>query len=101
MHPDNVRALPPAIDDYADITKVAGEFVAGMNGNQPGDPRKAAEIMVDVIKGEGIAAGKPMPERLPLGPDALGTIRRKCTETLEICQNWESVIESTNFSEGQ
>lgn len=95
MHSNNVKALPPATDDYANVSKAVGGFVAGMNDNQPGDPNKAAGIMNNVVKGEDNAIGKPMPERLPLGPDVLRIIRKKCTETLEIYQNWESVIAGT------
>jgi hypothetical protein len=97
MHPDNIKALPPAIEAYRDVSKAIGEFVTNMNGNQPGDPKKAVEIMIDVVKGEGFAAGKTMPERLPLGPDALNVIRKKCNATLEVCNEWESVIMSTDM----
>ena len=46
------------------------------DGNQPGDPRKGAERMVDVVRGEGMAEGKTdFPLRLPLGSDALELIR--------------------------
>ena len=53
--------------------------------------------MVDVVKSEGVAAGKPMPERLPLGADILAKIRNKYTTYLEVCKEWESVIASTDM----
>ena len=53
--------------------------------------------MIDVIKGEGVAKGKEMPPRLPLGTDALEVIRSKCLATLKVCDEWEQTIKSTDF----
>ncbi|KAF2871948.1 putative hydroxybutyrate dehydrogenase [Massariosphaeria phaeospora] len=97
MHPDNVlkfRSEP--IADYDGIRDLTSQFVDGINGNQPGDPKKAVEIMIDVVKGEGVAAGKEMPDRLPLGPDCLATMRKRCVGNLTTCNEWEDVIRSTN-----
>jgi hypothetical protein len=69
-----------------------------MDSNQPGDPKKAVEVMLDVVKGEGVAASKALPERLPLGADALGKIRKKCVDTLAICNEWEDVICNTDIN---
>ena len=100
MDPRNLKGEAPSIDDYKELNTVVGDFVGGMNGNQPGDPVKAVNIMIDVIKSEGVAAGKPMPERLPLGPDVLAKIRDKYTAYLEVCKEWEDVIASTDIKEG-
>lgn len=40
MHHKNLKILPPAIDDYAEVTKAVKEFVVRMDGNQPGDTKK-------------------------------------------------------------
>ena len=96
MHPNNIKTLPSSINDYSDISSAVSKFVAEMDGTQAGDPKKAVKIMVDTVKGEGVAKGKTIPERLPLGPDVLATIRTKCNTTLEICNEWENTITSTN-----
>lgn len=67
------------------------------DGNQPGDPKKAVERIVDVVRSEGMAAGRPIPDRLPLGSDCLDTIRAKCHETLKLCDDWEDIIKSTDL----
>jgi len=98
MDPNNVktfRANP--IADYDDTRSLVAQFVQSVNGNQPGDPKKAVEVMLDVVKGEGVAEGKVMPERLPLGPDVLTTVRKRCVGHLSICNEWEDVIRSTNY----
>ena len=66
------------------------------DGKQKRDPRKGARRMIDVVKSEGMAAGRPMPKRLPLRKDSLKTIRERCIETLRLCDEWEEVIVSTN-----
>lgn len=71
--------------------------VGAVDGNQRGDSVKCVERMIDVVKSEGMAAGRPMPKRLPLGPDSMEIIRAKCMETLKICDDWEDIICSTDL----
>ena len=56
---------------------------------------------MDVIRGEGMAKGKQMPIRMPLGSDGLEVVRRKCRETLEVLEEWEEVIRSTDYEGGE
>ena len=74
------------------------DALTASHGNQRGDPKKPAERIIDVLKSEGMAAGRPMPPRLPLGPDSLAAIRAKCEATLKICEEWEGLISSTDFA---
>ncbi|ORY17857.1 short-chain oxidoreductase [Clohesyomyces aquaticus] len=100
MHPDNVKTFRSEhISDYDDMRNLVAGFVQITNGSQPGDPKKAVEIMLDVVKGEGVAEGRELPERLPLGPDVLKTMRKRCVNNLAICNEWEDVIRSTNVEE--
>ncbi|KAF2203563.1 short-chain oxidoreductase [Delitschia confertaspora ATCC 74209] len=101
MHPDNVKFRTKyEIADYDDIRNLVSQFVQGMNQNQPGDPKKAVEIVLDVVKGEGIAEGKAVPERLPLGADCLTTMRKEAVANLAMCNEWDGVILSTNVDFG-
>jgi len=97
LHPEHIDLRSNAISDYDAIRAEVEKLTDDMHGNQPGDPKKAIEVILDVVKGEGVAAGKAMPERLPLGPDALSAVRKKCVDTLAICNEWEDVIRSTNI----
>lgn len=97
MHPGNMRCQPSYIEDYAPIAHAVNQFVIEKDNNQAGDPKKAVSIIVDVVRDEGVAQGKEMPARLPLGPDVLDVVRKKCTDTLKICDDWERVSSSTNF----
>ena len=92
----NLKHEPSTIPAYAEFNKMSIEFERSACGNEPGDPKKAVERMIDVIKGEGEAAGKSMPPRLPLGTDGLAVMRDKCKATLKLCDEWEGFIKSTD-----
>ncbi|KAG0709824.1 hypothetical protein DFH29DRAFT_885950 [Suillus ampliporus] len=61
-------------------------------GKQPGDPDKAMNIVVDVVKGEGRAAGREWPLYLVLGRDAEADIRNKCAKVLKHLDDWNDVV---------
>ncbi|KAK0736076.1 hypothetical protein B0T21DRAFT_450911 [Apiosordaria backusii] len=79
----------PAIDDY--ITLFGKVFGAGDMPKVPGDITKLPVAIVDVIKAEGLAKGRPLPVRVVLGADALDAIRQKCNEHLQLTDAWEDV----------
>ncbi|KAK0618429.1 hypothetical protein B0T17DRAFT_338018 [Bombardia bombarda] len=67
------------------------------NGNQPSDVDKCAKLIVDVLTKTGVAEGKEVPVRLPLGEDTVATIRKKCEDTLKLVAEWEAVSVATGF----
>ncbi|KAL9623608.1 MAG: hypothetical protein Q9160_002064 [Pyrenula sp. 1 TL-2023] len=97
MSPGRLKFCSQTVEDYTEMTKGFASLLSGFDMSQPGDPKKAVKIMVDMVKGKGVAAEKTMPARLPLGSDVLEVVRRKCRDTLAICDEWEKVIVSTNF----
>ncbi|KAJ7745225.1 hypothetical protein DFH07DRAFT_833864 [Mycena maculata] len=63
----------------------------------PGDPVKAMEAVVEVVKGEGVAAGRPWPTYLVLGKDAEKAILAK-TEKLKMhLEEWSDVVRGVDF----
>ena len=86
-------------EDYAGVVAAVQGIRASLGGNQPGDPKKAVELMIDLVKGEGYAAGKMVPLRLPIGRDAREAIRTTCEEMLKTMEEWKDVIDSTDYSE--
>jgi hypothetical protein len=64
---------------------------------QVGDPRKAAERIVDLGKGEGFASGMKLPARLALGDDALQELKKSYEGRLETAGKWQPWITGTNF----
>lgn len=66
-------------------------------GRQPGDPDKASKVIVDVVRGEGPAAGKEMPLWLVLGKDAEANIRDKVGRVLKNLDEWAEVVRGTDL----
>ena len=97
MSPTNVKTAPLRIPEYEETDKAISGFVAATNGNQPGDTRKLVERIIDVVKSEGMAAGKPIRQRLPMGRDSMAVIKKKCEATLKLCEEWETLITSTDI----
>ncbi|CAG8952805.1 hypothetical protein HYFRA_00009050 [Hymenoscyphus fraxineus] len=94
----NIRHVPDRVDIYAQFNAGVKQFEQSVVGNEPGDSKKAIEIMIDLVKGTGVAAGKEtIPLRVPLGSDGLERIKAKCQETLKICEDWEEVAKSTDI----
>jgi hypothetical protein len=79
----------PQANEYAEL--FGKVFGGGGIPPSPGDIKKLPEAIIDVVKGEGLAAGKPFPVRVVLGPDALDAVRQKCNEQLQLLDKWEDV----------
>lgn len=58
------------IPDYDTVRDACITAYASIPGNEPGDPVKAVNAMVDIVKGKGVAEGKTWPWCLLLGNDA-------------------------------
>lgn len=95
----NIKHVPDRVETYAEFNAGVKQVEASVVGNEPGDPAKAVEIMIDLVKGTGVAAGKTVPFRIPVGTDGLDRIRAKCEETLTICDEWEGVAKSTDIKQ--
>lgn len=94
----NIKHVPPRVPAYAQFNAAVLKSEAGALGSEPGDPAKAVTIIIDLVKGTGVAAGKQVPLRVPLGSDGWSRIRAKCENTLKICDDWEDVAKGTDFS---
>ena len=61
------------------------------------DPQKAAEAIIDVVRGEGVAKGRPWPEYLFLGLDTEADIRGKCSKVLKVLDEWVDVTRNVHL----
>lgn len=85
--------VPPAhvIADYAETTGKVFELAQAMDGNQPGDPVKAAAAIIQVVESDN------PPLRLALGEDAVNSITQKLASMQAELDTWKSVSLSTAF----
>ena len=77
--------------EYDAVVGVAARMQRDYNGRQPGDPERAASVILD------IARLPDPPLRLPLGSDATKAIRQADERRLSELEAWEAVSVSTDF----
>jgi NAD(P)-dependent dehydrogenase (short-subunit alcohol dehydrogenase family) len=90
------RSLAPTgqrIADYADTVGKTRIFAVERNHQQPGDPGKFAQALLQLAN-----AAKP-PLRLALGTDALERIAEKNVFVAQETAEWRALSESTDFKE--
>jgi NAD(P)-dependent dehydrogenase (short-subunit alcohol dehydrogenase family) len=83
---------PRRISDYDPIMDPLRAARQAKSGNQPGDPRKAAQALLTLV-----ASDSP-PRRLYLGDDALQLVDQKIEQMRAEIASWESVSRSTSFT---
>ncbi|GAA1239680.1 oxidoreductase [Pseudonocardia alaniniphila] len=81
----------PVIEDYAGTVGVLRDALVAMNGRQPGDPRRAAQAVVQAVVG-----GNP-PHRLVLGNLGFEQVTGKLEAMLAEIRAWEPVSRSADF----
>ncbi|MCQ4628809.1 SDR family NAD(P)-dependent oxidoreductase [Shinella sp. CPCC 100929] len=82
----------PIIEDYDGTAGAVRRLAAEVSHNQPGDPSKLADVLIDFVD-----APNP-PVRLPLGSDTVAAIEKKHASDAEILAAWRSVSVSTDFT---
>lgn len=79
------------LPEYADVVGPVRASMRAVDGNQPGDPAKAAAAIIAAL-----AAEHP-PLRLPLGSDAADSISARTAADQADFAAWEGVIRGTDF----
>lgn len=79
------------MNEYKNVRESQLAHQQQINNNQPGDPDKAADVLIEV------AAMQTPPLHLFLGSDAYGVAGQKITEVQHDMQLHEALIKSTNF----
>jgi NAD(P)-dependent dehydrogenase (short-subunit alcohol dehydrogenase family) len=79
--------------EYDAVVGAAARFQRDFNGQQPGDPQKAARVIMEVGQME-----EP-PFRLALGSDAIAAIRNASNIRQSQLNEWETMSRSTDFDD--
>lgn len=80
-----------AIDDYKSVREVQMAHENDINNNQPGDPDKAADVMIEV------AAMPQPPVHLFLGPDSYSLAEVKIKDVQKDLEAVRAIATATNF----
>ncbi len=83
--------LDPGRPEYDAVVGAAARMQARYDGKQPGDPRRAAQVLLQV------AAMDEPPLRLPLGSDAIAAISAADQQRLAELERWGALSASTDF----
>ncbi|KAJ7444571.1 hypothetical protein B0H11DRAFT_1825279 [Mycena galericulata] len=83
--------------DYDKLRALSLERFNALHGTEKGDPAKAMEVVVDVVRGEGVARGRPWPGTLVLGEDAENDLRAKTKRALDNLDAWSDVIRGVSL----
>jgi NAD(P)-dependent dehydrogenase (short-subunit alcohol dehydrogenase family) len=81
----------PSMPEYASTVGGTRAYIESEDGNQAGDPRKAASAIIEALD-----ANDP-PLRLALGADAVEGIRAKHEALRADLERWEAVARATAF----
>jgi NAD(P)-dependent dehydrogenase (short-subunit alcohol dehydrogenase family) len=84
-------AFAKPIEAYAPTIGFMREQLQLRNGNQPGDPGKAARAILKLV------AMPEAPLRLPLGNDAMAVLRNGYQTSAEELERWAEITKSTDF----
>lgn len=84
--------LAPENPAYAATSGGLRQMVAGVQGNEPGDPAKAAAAILEVLDAEN------PPLRLALGGDAVDAMREHHEALLSDMLTWDALSRSTDIS---
>ncbi|MBD0422880.1 SDR family NAD(P)-dependent oxidoreductase [Streptomyces sp. TRM S81-3] len=77
---------------YAKVSETRG-FVTGGDGTQPGDPAKAAAVILEAL------AAEHTPLRLPLGDDGVGAVLGHLDRVRADVEAWEKRTRATAFDD--
>jgi len=95
----NRAAYEPRVEAYRPVASAVNDSLEAYNGKQPGDPEKGVRVIVDCVRGEGLAqGGKVFPETgLLLGSDSYAMLKGELEKTLMNLEDWKEVTMSTDF----
>lgn len=91
-----VVAKNPIADYEPVLAPLKGAFAA-FDGNQPGDPVKGAQLIVEALTGTGRAEGRELPRRLLIGPDAVGFVTGVIEKETKSVEAWKDLSVTTNL----
>jgi NAD(P)-dependent dehydrogenase (short-subunit alcohol dehydrogenase family) len=98
LKPGNTQASN-SIEDYAASVGPVRKLLEAYNGKQPGDPKKAAEIIVDIVTQSGTAKGREIPVRVALGTDAYGYIKGVLEQSSKDLEEWKDITVTTDHDD--
>ncbi|KAH8695298.1 serine 3-dehydrogenase [Talaromyces proteolyticus] len=86
------------IDDLVPVIKPVKDMFAMYNHQQPGDPLKGAQLIVEALTGTGRCADKRLPARLAIGTDAVAMISEVLEDKKKELDDWKDLAITTDLA---
>ncbi|KIK57758.1 hypothetical protein GYMLUDRAFT_75365 [Collybiopsis luxurians FD-317 M1] len=89
--------------DYDELRTTTSDWFASRHGKQPGDPVKAMNALVDIVRGEGVAQGRKWPSAgaaLLLGKDVEQDLYTKFDKLKATVTEWAEVVRGMWYPTG-
>jgi hypothetical protein len=90
----SLAAAEQSIDAYSTVSGASLQWFKEMDGQQPGDPAKAAQAIIQAVE------SPHPPMRLALGTDAMSLIQEKLEWVKTDLDAWQQVTVSTGYIDG-
>ncbi|CAM6089591.1 unnamed protein product [Calypogeia fissa] len=87
------------IDDLRPVMDPVKESYTAISQKQPGDPAKAAQLLVEVLTKSGRCEGRPLPLRLLLGRDAVGYCKKILEQQTKSLNEWAELVSTTDHDD--
>ena len=87
------------IEDLDVVTNPRHSTLEAYNGNQPGDPVKGANIIVEALTQSGRCRGRVLPPRLALGKDAVQYITKVMDINRKHLEEWTDLVSTTDHTD--
>jgi NAD(P)-dependent dehydrogenase (short-subunit alcohol dehydrogenase family) len=86
-------AAKTIIDDYQETVGLMRSGTDALHGNQPGDPKKFAQVMIQIVDAE------HPPLHLPVGKDAIDLCRSNAAKMAQDIEAWLPISTSTDHDQ--
>lgn len=95
----NRKRAERRISDVDVVVDAVDKGMGQLSGNQPGDPVRGAELLVEVLTKTGRCKGRALPSRLALGSDAVVAIPGFMDKVRAEVDEWKELVSQTDFVE--
>ena len=97
--PDVLVKTQNVLEDLKPISEKMSGVLEGLHGNQPGDTKKGAAVIIDALAKRGPWTGKQLPVRLVVGNDAQEVVSGILERTGTDIKTWRDVTSRTDRNE--
>ncbi|KAF1325838.1 Dehydrogenase, partial [Globisporangium splendens] len=98
---NNVVEAQRSIEDVGPAVEEMKKYFDARNGTQPGDPAKAAKVLVEALTKTGRCAGRTLPTRLAVGSDAALFISNVLEKRRRELQEWVGITSATDHDDAE